>query len=71
VRQPPLGLMTHPAVLYPPIERAAWTVESVRNVFDAELAARQLPLGVVCLDATVHPYQLAYPVGTSDPVALR
>jgi hypothetical protein len=61
-----LSLMTHPAVLHPPLERAEWTVDEVRRVFENGLGDKQLPLGVVALDASVRPYGLAYPVSKED-----
>lgn len=61
-----LSLMTHPAVLHPAIERETWTVDSVADLFDHHLAAHQLPLGVVALEARVRPYGIDYGLKPSD-----
>jgi NAD(P)-dependent dehydrogenase (short-subunit alcohol dehydrogenase family) len=55
-----LALMTHPAVLHPPLRRELWTVQDVADAFANELAALQLPLGVVALDAQPRAYVLDY-----------
>ena len=55
-----LALMTHPAVLDPPLRRDAWTVQNVADAFEQQLVARQLPLGVVALEAQVRAYALDY-----------
>ncbi len=55
-----LSLMTHPAVLHPPLQRALWGVQEVVDAFEQELASRQLPLGVVALDAQPRAYALDY-----------
>ncbi len=55
-----LSLMTHPAVLHPPVEQEAWSVADIDAVFERDLKARQLPLGVVALEAQVRPYGLVY-----------
>lgn len=46
-----LGLLSHPAIAEPSYHRRdGWTVEDVARVFVSDLAARQLPLGVVRAD---------------------
>lgn len=55
-----LSLMTHPAVLHPPIERSHWSVDDVRAAWDAHLHSRQLPLGVVATEWSERPYALPY-----------
>jgi NAD(P)-dependent dehydrogenase (short-subunit alcohol dehydrogenase family) len=42
-----LQLCTHPAVLVPPIVRAAWTAEAVAEAFERDLKHRQVPCGVL------------------------
>ncbi|MGE0388023.1 MAG: SDR family NAD(P)-dependent oxidoreductase [Gammaproteobacteria bacterium] len=44
-----LGLVAHPGIALPVIDRDAWDFESVRDAFRDSLAARQLPLGIVGL----------------------
>lgn len=63
-----LALMTHPAVLHPPLERERWTVVDVAAAFGEELASRQLPLGVVGAEVTLHSYALRYPRDADAPV---
>jgi len=55
-----LALMTHPAVLYPALERDSWTIADIHAAFEATLTARQLPVGMAALDATVMPYDQPY-----------
>ena len=55
-----LALMTHPAVLHPPLRRESWTVQDVADAFEQELASRQQPLGVVALEAQARTYALDY-----------
>jgi NAD(P)-dependent dehydrogenase (short-subunit alcohol dehydrogenase family) len=57
-----VSLMTHPAVLHPAITLQTGTLDEVADVFERELKQRQLPLGVVALEAAVRPYALNYPV---------
>lgn len=66
-----LALMTHPAVLDPPLRRDTWTVQDVADAFEQQLAARQLPLGVVALDAQVRAYALGYDIVPSDDESQR
>ncbi|PIF73710.1 NAD(P)-dependent dehydrogenase (short-subunit alcohol dehydrogenase family) [Variovorax sp. 54] len=56
-----LSLMTHPAVLHPPLESARWGVDEVAQAFEAQLKSRQLPVGVVGAELVLHPYALRYP----------
>ncbi|MES2246432.1 MAG: SDR family oxidoreductase [Pseudomonadota bacterium] len=56
-----LSLMTHPAVLHPPLESARWGVDEVAQAFEAQLKSRQLPVGVVGAQLVLHPYALRYP----------
>ena len=55
-----LALMTHPAVLHPPIEREAWTLDAIAEVFSQHLGDRMQPLGVVGLEARTREYSLPY-----------
>ena len=55
-----LSLMTHPAVLHPPIQHSSWTVEDVRAAWDGHLQAHQLPLGGVATDWCTQSYDLPY-----------
>lgn len=58
-----LALMTHPAVLHPPLERDQWSVQSVQEAFEQGLAASQVPLGVTGAETIFRPYELVYPSG--------
>jgi NAD(P)-dependent dehydrogenase (short-subunit alcohol dehydrogenase family) len=42
-----LALCTHPGILMPILRNEHWTFEAVRDAFAADLARRQLPLGIV------------------------
>lgn len=55
-----LSLMTHPAVLHPPLERDRWGVKDVGAAFHESLKHRQSPLGVVGAEVILHPYELHY-----------
>lgn len=41
-----LSVMTHPAVVAPPLERDEWTPEAIAAAFGGELGARLQPLGI-------------------------
>ncbi len=55
-----LSLMTHPAVLHPPLARARWSVADVHAAWRDTLAARALPLGLVAAEWSERPYALPY-----------
>jgi NAD(P)-dependent dehydrogenase (short-subunit alcohol dehydrogenase family) len=55
-----LSLMTHPAVLHPPLERAHWGIADLQAAWDTHFAQRQLPLGLVAADWAERPYALPY-----------
>jgi hypothetical protein len=46
IEGPQLALMTHPCVLLPFPTREQWTAETVAHAFDADLSARQQPIGI-------------------------
>lgn len=52
-----LTFLTHPAVLHPPLEDSGWTHARVRDAFATELAARQVPLGLVATTGQFIPYR--------------
>jgi len=41
-----LSVMTHPAVIAPPLERDEWTPETIAEAFRDELSSRMQPLGI-------------------------
>lgn len=55
-----LSLMTHPAVLHPPLTSARWTIKDIHNAWESHFAQHQLPLGLVATHWTEHPYELPY-----------
>lgn len=63
-----LALMTHPAVLHPPIECRPWSIAAVSDAFQDQLAALQLPCGVIGTEIVLRPYALSY---TQSSVAGR
>lgn len=61
-----LALMTHPAVLHPPLQRSRWSVDEVAHAFETQLKHRQLPVGVIGAELVLRPYSLRYPRQTTD-----
>lgn len=55
-----LNLMTHPAALQPGASCDAWTVDEVREVFERQLRAQQLPCGVQGYKVELQDYTLPY-----------
>lgn len=61
-----LSLMTHPAVLHPPLQRERWTIEDLHLAWESYFAQRQLPLGVVATQWMEQPYDLPYRRNAED-----
>jgi hypothetical protein len=55
-----LSLMTHPAVLHPPLQRASWSVADVHAAWKAQWAGCPMPLGLVAAEWSERPYALPY-----------
>ncbi|NDH53922.1 MAG: SDR family NAD(P)-dependent oxidoreductase [Betaproteobacteria bacterium] len=55
-----LSLMTHPAVLHPPLEREHWSIAELQAAWSSHFAQRQLPLGVVAAEWSERAYALPY-----------
>jgi len=45
-----LQLMSHPAVIAPPVERETWTAHDVASTFDAVFRSRLPPPGMALMD---------------------
>jgi len=55
-----INIVTHPAALYPGVEREQWTVAEVAKAFDTRLAAQQLPTGVQSYEVKVRNYDVTW-----------
>jgi len=56
-----LALMTHPAVLHPPLRRDSWTVADIQAAFLETLEARQIPTGTYAVTQHREAYQASRP----------